>query len=69
MLICLNENIDSEELRELYPALLQRLDDAQDIIRIEITKSFIAFFASKNVFLMNFKILSDLLFFYLDFTF
>jgi len=49
LLIALNQYIESEELRDLYPALLQRLDDAQDVIRVEVTKSFIAFFASKNV--------------------
>lgn len=50
LLICLNEYLDSQELRDFYPALLQRLDDAQDLIRIEISKAFLAFFACKNVF-------------------
>ena len=48
-LVTMNEVIESEELREMYPILLQRLDDAQDLIRIEITKAFTAFFACKNV--------------------
>lgn len=58
LLISLNELIESEELRELYPALLQRLDDAQDLIRIEISKAFLAFFACKQVFLFLIAILN-----------
>lgn len=56
MLIALNDNLESEELRELYPALLQRLDDAQDVIRLEISKAFLAFFACKNVMETNYYI-------------
>lgn len=56
MLIALNDNLESEELRELYPALLQRLDDAQDVIRLEISKAFLAFFACKNVIKTNYYI-------------
>jgi len=54
MLVSLNEALDSDQLRELYPILLQRLDDAQDLIRIEITKAFTVFFACKNVKMMDF---------------
>ena len=54
ILVSLNEELDSDQLRELYPILFQRLDDAQDLIRIEITKAFTAFFACKNVKLRNF---------------
>ena len=38
-----------QELRDLYPALLERLDDAQDLVRLEITKAMANFFRCKNV--------------------
>jgi len=41
--------ITSEQLIEIYPSLLERLDDAQDIIRLEIAKSFVAFFSAPAV--------------------
>lgn len=56
ILVSLNQDLDSEQLRELYPTLLQRLDDAQDLIRIEITKAFSAFFACKNVNINGFSL-------------
>lgn len=60
LLISLNEYLDFQELRDFYPALLQRLDDAQDLIRIEISKAFLAFFACKNAFKFYlFKILEN----------
>jgi hypothetical protein len=49
VILVLNSELDGEELRQIYPFLLERLDDAQDQIRIEITKSLIAFFTCKNV--------------------
>lgn len=49
IILVLNAELEGEELRQIYPVLLERLDDAQDQIRIEITKSIIAFFTCKNV--------------------
>jgi len=37
------------DLSDLYPQLLERLDDSQDMIRIEITKSINKFFWCSNV--------------------
>jgi len=37
------------ELKDLYPILLERLDDSQDMIRIEISKSISAFFQCKQL--------------------
>lgn len=36
-------------MREIYPSLLERLDDGQDMIRVEITKSIIAFFSCEKL--------------------
>jgi hypothetical protein len=44
MLICLKDILPDFDLKDLYPHLLERLDDSQDIIRVEITKSIRAFF-------------------------
>jgi len=37
------------ELKDIYPILLERLDDPQDAIRIEITKSLSSFLKSKQL--------------------
>jgi len=42
------------DLSDLYPHLLERLDDSQDMIRVEITKAIVAFFqCSKVIFFVN----------------
>ena len=44
MMEFLRDEIDYEDLKEIYPDLLKRLDDAQDGIRIEAAKNFELFF-------------------------
>jgi hypothetical protein len=45
----LTDHLDQLELSNLRPLLLTRLDDAQDIIRIEITSAIRSFLTCKNV--------------------
>eukprot|EP01016_Furgasonia_blochmanni_P049039 TRINITY_DN7397_c0_g1_i3.p1 TRINITY_DN7397_c0_g1~~TRINITY_DN7397_c0_g1_i3.p1 ORF type:complete len:407 (+),score=50.17 TRINITY_DN7397_c0_g1_i3:676-1896(+) len=40
LLTQLKEIVTDEELKDIYPSLLERLDDSQDPIRIEVTKAF-----------------------------
>jgi len=40
----LRETLTDMDLSDLYPHLLERLDDSQDMIRIEITKAIVSFF-------------------------
>jgi len=46
---CLKDILPDLELKDLYPHLLERLDDAQDLIRIEVTKAIKAFFKCSQV--------------------
>ena len=41
-------NLDFD-LKDIYPVLLGRLDDSQDKIRIEVTKSIVAFFNCEDL--------------------
>ncbi len=43
------------DLSDLYPHLLERLDDSQDMIRIEITKAIVAFFQCAKVIFFSHK--------------
>jgi len=45
----LRETLTDIDLSDLYPQLLERLDDSQDMIRIEITKSINKFFWCSNL--------------------
>ncbi|EGR33969.1 hypothetical protein IMG5_029090 [Ichthyophthirius multifiliis] len=47
ILLEVQNDIQYIQISENYTALLERLDDSQDIIRIEICKSFIAIFGAK----------------------
>ena len=48
----LDEQLADIELKDIYPILLERLDDSQDMIRIEITKSIGNFLRCKQVHLI-----------------
>lgn len=45
----LKDIIPDLDLKDLYPHLLERLDDSQDINRIEVTKAIKSFFQCRNV--------------------
>lgn len=38
LLLCLDGELEDLDMLDLYPALLERLDDAQDPVRIEVCK-------------------------------
>lgn len=46
---CVQAIISEESCRDIYPSLLERLDDSQDPIRIEICTSIKLFLRCKNV--------------------
>ena len=51
VILCyLSEQLTDMELKDIYPMLLERLDDSQDMIRIEITKSIANFLKCRQVF-------------------
>lgn len=43
------EKIGDDELRELYPMLLERLDDSQDAIRLKIAAAINVFFSCRYI--------------------
>mmetsp|Transcript_46400 Transcript_46400/g.53774 ORF Transcript_46400/g.53774 Transcript_46400/m.53774 type:complete len:558 (-) Transcript_46400:155-1828(-) len=49
LFVKLREELSDSDLRDIYPALLERLDDSQDLVRLEITKAITNFFLCKNV--------------------
>jgi len=49
LLTHLSDQLTDYELKDIYPILLERLDDSQDIIRIEITKSLRSFFKCQKL--------------------
>ena len=42
-----SDKIGDEELKELYPILLERLDDSQDPIRLKISAAINVFFSCR----------------------
>jgi len=45
----IKDELSDFELSTLYPVLLERLDDAQDKIRIQVTQTLRSFLLCKNV--------------------
>jgi hypothetical protein len=48
-LLATSERIGDDELKELYPMLLERLDDSQDPIRLKITAAINVFFSCRYI--------------------
>jgi dynein assembly factor 5 len=49
-LVATSERIGDDELKELYPMLLERLDDSQDPIRLKVTAAINVFFSCRYSF-------------------
>lgn len=48
-LLATSEKIGDDELKELYPILLERLDDSQDPIRLKVTAAINVFFSCRSL--------------------
>ena len=66
----LSAQLDQIELSNLYPMLLTRLDDAQDLVRVETTSALRAFLACPRMYLSDstFEYVCQTLFVHLDDT-